>query len=145
MQAQREVVRAYYASITFLDAQVGRLLEALDRLGLADNTIVVFMSDHGYLLGERGQWMKQMLFERSARAPLLMAGPGVPAKGRASKRVVEFLDLYPTLAELAGIAAPAGPARPLAGAVAPRPGHPMEPSGADPGGSRAGRGQVQGL
>ena len=108
VQAQREVVRAYYASITFLDAQVGRLLEALDRLGLADNTIVVFMSDHGYLLGERGQWMKQMLFERSARAPLLMAGPGVPAKGRASKRVVEFLDLYPTLAELAGIAPPPG-------------------------------------
>jgi uncharacterized sulfatase len=107
-KAQREVVRAYYASISFLDAQVGRLLEALDRLGLADNTIVVFMSDHGYLLGERGQWMKQMLFERSARAPLMMAGPGVSARGRASKRVVEFLDLYPTLADLAGIAPPPG-------------------------------------
>ena len=87
---------------------MGRLLDALDRLGLADNTVVVFISDHGYLLGERGQWMKQMLFERSARAPLLMAGPGVPAKGRASKRVVEFLDLYPTLADLAGIAPPPG-------------------------------------
>jgi uncharacterized sulfatase len=107
-QQQREVIRAYYASISFLDAQVGRLLDALDRLGLADNTIVVFMSDHGYLLGERGQWMKQMLFERSARAPLMMAGPGVSARGRSSKRIVEFLDLYPTLAELAGIAPPAG-------------------------------------
>jgi len=107
-QAQREVIRAYYASITFLDAQVGRLLDALDRLGLADNTIVVFMSDHGYLLGERGQWMKQMLFERSARAPLLIAGPSVTAKGRSSKRIVEFLDLYPTLAELAGLAPPSG-------------------------------------
>jgi uncharacterized sulfatase len=106
--AQREVVRAYYASISFLDAQVGRLLDALDRLGLADNTIVVFISDHGYLLGERGQWMKQMLFERSARAPLMIAGPGVAARGRASKRVVEFLDLYPTLADLAGIAPPPG-------------------------------------
>ena len=103
-KAQREVVRAYYASISFLDAQVGRLLDALDRLGLTDNTIVVFMSDHGYLLGERGQWMKQMLFERSARTPLLIAGPGVTGKGRASKRIVELLDLYPTLAELAGIA-----------------------------------------
>ena len=106
-QAQREIVRAYYASITFLDAQVGRLLDAVDRLGLGDNTIVVFMSDHGYLLGERGQWMKQMLFERSARAPLMIAAPGVSG-GRSSKRIVEFLDLYPTLADLAGVTAPAG-------------------------------------
>ena len=107
-QAQREVIRAYYASISFLDAQVGRVLDAVDRLGLADNTIVIFMSDHGYMLGERGQWMKQMLFERSARTPLMMAGPGVTAKGRASTRIVELLDLYPTLAELAGIAPPPG-------------------------------------
>jgi uncharacterized sulfatase len=105
---QRETIRAYYASITFLDAQVGRLLDALDRLALTDNTIVVFMSDHGYLLGERGQWMKQMLFERSARAPVLMAGPGVQARGRSSNRVVEFLDLYPTLAELSGLTPPPG-------------------------------------
>ena len=105
---QREVIRAYYASISFLDANVGRVLDALDRLGLADNTIVVFVSDHGYHLGERGQWMKQTLFERSARSPLIVAGPGVTARGRASKRIVEFLDLYPTLAELAGVPAPSG-------------------------------------
>jgi iduronate 2-sulfatase len=105
---QRETIRAYYASITFLDANVGRLLDALDRLKLADNTIVVFMSDHGYHLGERGQWMKQTLFERSARAPLLMAGPGITAKGRASSRVVEFLDIYPTLAALARVSPPPG-------------------------------------
>jgi len=103
-QKQREAIRAYYASITFLDAQVGRLLDALDRLKLADNTIVVFMSDHGYNLGNHGQWMKQSLFERSARAPLIVAGPGV-SKG-ASPRVVEFLDVYPTLAELAHVDAP---------------------------------------
>lgn len=105
---QREVIRAYYASISFLDAQVGRLLDALDRLGLAENTIVVFISDHGYHLGEGGQWMKQTLFERSARAPLILAGPGVSANGRASSRTVEFLDVFPTLADLARVPAPRG-------------------------------------
>ena len=107
-QAQRETIRAYFASITFLDANVGRVLDALDRLGLASNTIVVFVSDHGYHLGEYGQWMKQTLFERSARVPLIVAGPGVPATGRASSKVVELLDLYPTLAALAGVTAPKG-------------------------------------
>ena len=107
-QGQRESIRAYYASISFLDANVGRVLDALDRLGLGDNTIVVFISDHGYHLGERGQWMKQTLFERSARAPLIVAGPGVAAKGRSSSRVVEFLDVYPTLADLTRLSAPSG-------------------------------------
>ena len=107
-QAQRETIQAYYASISFLDANVGRLLDALDRLQLTDNTIVVFISDHGYHLGEQGQWMKQTLFERSARAPLIVAGPGVSAKGRSSPRIVEFLDLYPTLAALAAVPPPAG-------------------------------------
>ena len=107
-QGQRETIRAYYASISFLDANVGRILDALDRLGLRDNTVVVFISDHGYQLGEHGQWMKQTLFERSARAPLIMAGPGIPSKGRPTPRVVEFLDVYPTLADLAGLRPPDG-------------------------------------
>jgi uncharacterized sulfatase len=84
------------------------VLDALDRLKLTDNTIVIFLSDHGYHLGERGQWMKQTLFERSARAPLIIAGAGVSAKGRASSRVIEFLDLYPTLADLARVTPPPG-------------------------------------
>ena len=104
----RATIQAYYASISFLDANVGRVLDALDRLGLAQNTVVVFISDHGYLLGERGQWMKQMLFERSARAPLIVAGAGVGAKGQASQRIVELVDLYPTLADLTGLKPPSG-------------------------------------
>ncbi len=107
-QAQRESIRAYYASVSFLDANVGRILDALDRLDLTDNTIVVFLSDHGYQLGEHGQWMKQTLFERAARAPMILAGPGVSPKGRSTSRVVEFLDIYPTLGALTGVPTPEG-------------------------------------
>jgi iduronate 2-sulfatase len=102
----RKSIQAYFASITFLDAQAGRILDALDRLRLADNTIVVFVSDHGYHLGELGQWMKMSLFERSARNPLVIAGPGI-ARG-VSSRTVELLDLYPTLGELAKLPLPSG-------------------------------------
>ena len=103
---QREVLRAYYASIAFLDANVGRVLDGLERLNLADRTIVVFVSDHGYHLGDRGQWMKQTLFERSARAPLIVSAPGITARGVESTRIVEHLDIYPTLAALAGLDLP---------------------------------------
>ncbi len=102
-QQRREAMRAYYASISFMDAQVGRLLEALERLRLVENTIIVFWSDHGYQLGEHGQWMKQTLFEASARAPLIISGPSVTARGRVCPRTVELLDLYPTLAELCAL------------------------------------------
>jgi uncharacterized sulfatase len=83
------------------------VLDALDRLKLTDNTIVIFMSDHGYFLGERGQWMKQSLFDRSARTPFMVAGPGAIAN-RSTTRVVELLDIYPTLAELARLSPPPG-------------------------------------
>jgi len=96
----RKAKQAYWAAIAFVDAQVGRLLDALDRLRLADKTIVVFWSDNGYHLGELGLWKKQSLFENSARVPLIVAAPGQKAKGQGCWRTVELLDLYPTLADL---------------------------------------------
>jgi len=99
-------MRAYYASISFVDAQVGRLMAALKRLDLDKNTIVVFVSDHGYMLGEHGEWFKTKLFERALRVPLIVVDPRNKNKGRSSKRIVELLDLYPTIAELAGLQPP---------------------------------------
>lgn len=97
---QREAIRAYYASIEFMDAQVGRVLDALERMNLARDTVVVFWGDNGYQLGEHGQWMKNTNFERAARIPLLFGGAGVSARGKACGRTVELLDIYPTLAEI---------------------------------------------
>ncbi len=103
---RREAIQAYYASVTFMDAQVGRVLDALDRMGLAENTIVVFWSDHGYLLSEHGQWMKQSLFEEAARVPMIVAAPGMRGNGGASGRTVELQDIYPTITDWAEVGTP---------------------------------------
>ena len=102
----REALQGYYASVSFMDEQVGRLLDALQRLGLADNTIVIFVSDHGYHLGEHQLWQKQTLFEESARVPLVVATPGLKTNGKVCPRLVELVDLYPSLADLCALPTP---------------------------------------
>ena len=103
---RRQALQAYYASISFMDAQVGKVLDSLDRLGLADNTIIVFTSDHGYHTGEHGLWQKQSLFEESARVPMLIVAPGIASKGTVVNSPVSHLDLFPTLTELCNVKAP---------------------------------------
>ena len=105
-QQGREAKHAYWAAIEFVDAQIGRLLATLERLGLDDKTIIVFWSDNGYHVSEHGLWMKQSLFENSARVPLIIAAPAQKAKGQGCGRTVELLDIYPTLAELCGLTPP---------------------------------------
>lgn len=95
-------VRAYLACISFIDAQVGRVLDALESAGLAQSTIVVLWSDHGYHLGEKGITGKNSLWERATRVPLIFSGPGIP-RNFSSYEAVELLDLYPTLVDLAGL------------------------------------------
>jgi iduronate 2-sulfatase len=108
---QRSLIRAYYACVSFADAQIGRVLDELDRLQLADSSIIVLWGDHGYHLGDHGYWTKHTNYEQANRIPLLIVAPGVTKPGTVTKQLTETVDLYPTLAELAGLPAATGPQR----------------------------------
>lgn len=107
-----DCIRGYYASISFIDDQVGKLMRAIEERDLVDNTIIVFVSDHGFLLGEHHQWQKQMLFEEAARVPLIIVPPGGLREEKTNEadwkceRVVELLDIYPTIVAMAGMRQP---------------------------------------
>lgn len=103
---RRAAIHAYYASISFVDAQVGRVLQALDALGLRDNTIILFSSDHGYHMGEHGHFQKSTLFEDADRVPLILSAPGMKTAGRRTRALVEMIDFYRTLSDLAGLPPP---------------------------------------
>ncbi len=105
---RREFLRCYLACVSFMDAQLGKVLAALTRSRRWDDTVVVFVGDHGYHLGEHGWWNKNTLFELSARVPMMVWAPGMKAAGKTTTALVEMVDLYPTLADLCGVAAPAG-------------------------------------
>jgi iduronate 2-sulfatase len=99
----RKLRHGYYACISYVDAQIGKLLNELDRLGLAENTIVVLWGDHGYSLGEKDRWCKGTNFERDTRVPLIIRTPSMKQPGASTTSMVELVDLYPTLSSLAGL------------------------------------------
>ena len=104
----RELIHGYYAATSYTDAQIGRLLSELDRLGLSDNTVVVLWGDHGWHLGEHDLWGKTTNFELDARAPLILSAPGLKNAGITIDALVEFVDVYPTLCDLCDLPIPEG-------------------------------------
>jgi arylsulfatase A-like enzyme len=105
-EQQRELKHGYYASVSFIDAQVGRLIDALEELHIAENTVVVLWSDHGWKLGEHAGWCKQTNYEIDTRAPLMIRVPHAKANGQGCNAIVEFVDIYPTLCDVAGLPVP---------------------------------------
>jgi iduronate 2-sulfatase len=105
---QRELLLGYHAALSYMDAQVGRVLDELDRLDLRRNTIVILWGDHGWHLGDHGLWNKHTNFEQATHAPMILSMPGQKTAGRKTAALTEFVDIYPTLSELCGLPAPEG-------------------------------------
>lgn len=105
---QRELIHGYYAAVSYMDAQFGRVLDELDRLGLAKNTVVMLWGDHGWHLGDHGMWCKHTNYEQATRIPFIMAAPGIAKAGERSRALIETADIYPTFCELAGLPMPQG-------------------------------------
>ncbi len=108
-ELKRNLIHGYYASMSFVDAQIGKVVDTLDALGIDQNTIVVLWGDHGFHLGDLGMWTKHTNYEQANRIPLLITAPGVSTPGSSTKQLAETVDIFPTLAELAGLEAPSGP------------------------------------
>ena len=104
-ETEKELIKSYYASVSYLDALVGKLIKSLDDLGLRDNTTIVFWSDHGFFLGEHGFWCKHHTFQEAIHVPLIISAPNM-TKNEKTDALVEYVDIYPTLSELAGIEPP---------------------------------------
>lgn len=105
----RQLIHGYYASTSYVDAQIGKVIDAIDRLGFAENTILVLWGDNGFHLGELGIWTKHVNYETATRIPIVIVAPGFTAPGSSTDQLAETVDIYPTLAALAGLPAPAGP------------------------------------
>ena len=106
---KRTLIHGYYASTSFVDAQIGKVIAELDRLDLAKSTVVVLWGDHGFHLGDLGIWTKHTNYEQANRIPILIVAPGVTLPNSSTKQLAESVDIYPTLSELAGLPAPKGP------------------------------------
>ena len=103
----RELIRAYYAATSYTDAQIGRVVDELDKLGLREKTIIVLWGDHGWQLGEHSMWCKHTNFEEATHAPLIISAPGQKNRGAKTDALAEFVDIYPTICDLAGVPKPA--------------------------------------
>jgi iduronate 2-sulfatase len=106
---KRKLIHGYYASTSYVDAQIGKVIDELDRLQLVDNTIIIFWSDHGFHLGDHGIWTKHTNYEQANRIPLLILAPGITKPNTSTMQLAESVDIFPTLAELAGLPTPKGP------------------------------------
>ncbi len=106
---RRQLIHGYYAGVSFVDAQVGKVIAELDRLRLSENTIVVLWGDHGFHLGDHGIWTKHTNYEQATRIPLIIVAPHITTANSTTRQIAESVDLFPTLAELAGLPAPSGP------------------------------------